>query len=72
MFIAAKNAYYAFDICPGFWKGIVHAHESGRVRSIDRIRNELLSGRKEEDLVQWVKKDVPTAFFHDSNSGDVI
>ena len=71
VFIAAKNAYYAFDICPGFWKGIVHAHESDRVRSIDRIRNELLSGRKEEDLVQWVKKDVPTAFFHDSNSGDV-
>ncbi len=71
VFIAAKNAYYAFDICPGFWKGIVHAHEGGRVRSIDRIRNELLSGRKEEDLVQWVKKDVPTAFFHVSNSGDV-
>ena len=71
VFIAAKNAYYAFDICPGFWKGIVHAHESGRVRSIDRIRSELLSGRKEEDLVQWVKNDVPTAFFHDSNSGDV-
>ena len=21
VFIAAKNAYYAFDICPGFWKG---------------------------------------------------
>jgi len=71
VFIAAKNAYYAFDICPGFWQGILHAHKSGRLRSIDRIKNELLSGNKEEDLVQWVRKDVPTAFFHDSNSGDV-
>ena len=25
VFIAAKNAYYAFDICPGFWKGILRA-----------------------------------------------
>ncbi len=56
MFIAAKNLYYAFDICPGFWNGILQAHEKGSVRSIDRIRNELLSGRKEEDLVLWVKR----------------
>lgn len=58
VFIAAKNAYYAFDICPGFWKGILLAHAQARVRSIDRVRNELLSGRKEEDLVQWVRNDV--------------
>jgi hypothetical protein len=71
VFIAAKNAYYAFDICPGFWKGILHAHERARVRSIDRIRHESLSGRKEEDLVQWVKNKVPTTFFQDSNAEDV-
>ena len=71
VFIAAKNAYYAFDICPGFWKGLMHAHRRGAVRSIDRIRNELLAGRREEDLVQWVKRDVPAAFFLDSNSADV-
>lgn len=71
VFIAAKNAYYAFDICPGFWKGIIHAHQNGSVRSIDRIRGELLSGHKDEDLVQWVRNDVPTAFFDDSNAGEV-
>lgn len=26
VFIAAKNTYYAFDICPGFWESIVQAH----------------------------------------------
>lgn len=71
VFIAAKNAYYAFDICPGFWKALVRAHRLGRVRSIDRVRAELLSGRSEEDLVQWVRNDVPTAFFHDSTAAEV-
>jgi hypothetical protein len=71
VFIAAKNSYYAFDICPGFWNGILRAHDQGSVRSIDRIRNELLLGRKEEDLVQWVTKEVPASFFHDSNADDV-
>ncbi len=71
VFIAAKNAYYAFDLCPGFWKGILLAHERGNVRSIHRVKGELLSGRKEEDLVQWVKKDVPATFFDDSNSDEV-
>ena len=71
VFIAAKNAYYAFDICPGFWAGLIRAHTEGRARSLDRIRNELLTGREEEDLVQWVKKDLPTAFFHASNSAEI-
>jgi hypothetical protein len=71
VFIAAKNAYYAFDICPGFWSGILRAFQQGRVRSIDRIRNELLAGQREEDLVQWVRNEVPGPFFHDSNAGDV-
>jgi hypothetical protein len=71
VFIAAKNAYYAFDICPGFWAGVLSAYERGSVRSLDRIRNELLSGRKEEDLVQWVANEVPATFFLNSNAGDV-
>ncbi len=71
VFIAAKNAYYAFDICPGFWKGLIEANRLGRVRSIDRVRTELLAGQREEDLVKWVKEDVPAAFFHDSYAADV-
>lgn len=71
VFIAAKNAYYAFDICPGFWKAITLAHTKGRIKSIDRIRNELLTGRTEEDLVQWVRNDLPNDFFLDSNAVEV-
>jgi hypothetical protein len=71
VFIAAKNTYYAFEICPGFWEGLLHVHEKGRVYSIDRVRNELLAGRREEDLVRWVRNVAPKAFFHDSNANAV-
>ena len=47
-----QRTYYAFDICPGFWKSVVHHHRAGRVFNIDRMRSELLAGHKMEDLVQ--------------------
>ena len=72
VFITAKNAYYAFDICPGFWKGILRAHSRGQAGSIDHIRTELLRGRKEEDLVQWVTKEVPTDFWLSCSFGGCL
>ena len=24
VFITAKNLYYSFDICPGFWDSVIH------------------------------------------------
>ena len=72
VFISAKNGYYAFVICPGFWDSLIYHHEHGRVHSLDRIQQELLAGRKDEDLVQWVKNDVPDGFFVPSQDPDVI
>lgn len=63
VFISAKNQYYAFDICPGFWDSLIHHYRGGRVHSIDRIRRELLAGRADDDLVQWVRNDLPRDFF---------
>lgn len=63
VFITAKNLYYGFDICPGFWASVIHHHRAGRTFSIDRVRNELLAGRRTEDLVQWVRNDLPDSFF---------
>jgi hypothetical protein len=72
VFITAKNRYYAFDICPGFWDSVIHEHESSRLRSIDKVRQELLIGRPTEDLVQWVKNDLPADFFLDTAEPDVV
>jgi len=63
VFITAKNMYYAFDLCPGFWNSLLHYHGEGRIFSVDRVRNELLVGRSEDVLVQWVKNKVPRGFF---------
>ncbi|MFN6106139.1 MAG: DUF4411 family protein [Planctomycetaceae bacterium] len=55
VFIAAKNAYYAFSICPGFWKSLLYHHDQERLSSIDAIKREILSGRDTDDLVGAVK-----------------
>lgn len=72
VFISAKNRYYAFDICPGFWNSLIHYGSIGTIRSIDRVKGELLAGRESEDLVEWVKNDLPTEFFLDTNENDVL
>lgn len=58
--IEAKNRYYGFDICPGFWFTLLEQHNSGRLHSIDRVKTELL--RQEDDLTVWVR-DQARAFF---------
>lgn len=63
VFITAKNTYYAFDICPGFWESLLHHHSRGTAFSIDRVRSELLAGSRTEDLVKWVRQAVPNSFF---------
>ncbi|MXW48231.1 MAG: DUF4411 family protein [Gammaproteobacteria bacterium] len=72
VFISAKNRYYAFDICPGFWNSLIYHGSTGIVHSIDRVKSELLAGRESEDLVQWVKTDLPAEFFLDTYADDVI
>ena len=46
IFITAKNRYYSFDVCPGFWKSVIHHHRKGRIFSVNKVRNELVAGRR--------------------------
>jgi len=39
--IEAKNHYYGFALCPGFWDWFEQQNRAGRVFSIDRVRTEL-------------------------------
>lgn len=54
VFIEAKNRYYAFDICPGFWSWIEIAGRSGAVATITSVREELLAGR--DELADWMQR----------------
>ncbi len=58
--IQAKNSYYAFTICPGFWNSLVGHFELGSLCSIDHIRQELLRGN--DELAEWVKTELPNEF----------
>lgn len=53
VFIEAKNRYYAFDICPGFWAWMDHIVTDGNVMTIMMVRDELLRGN--DELAEWVE-----------------
>ncbi len=60
VFIEAKNRYFGFDICPGFWEWLPQRFEAGTVFSVDAVRTELLRGN--DQLTNWVKT-LPATFF---------
>ncbi len=61
--IAAKNSYYGFDICPGFWDSLLHHHEAGRVFSLDEVKDEIFEWEQADNLIDWVNDRVPPEFF---------
>jgi len=69
-FIEAKQRYYAFDVCPGFWQALVWQHGQGRVVSVDRVRNELTD--LDDDLKAWVLTTMPEACFCDTDEEPIL
>jgi len=53
-FIDAKNRYYGFDLCPGFWESLTKYNAAGVIYSISRIEDELRKGN--DDLAKWAAK----------------
>jgi hypothetical protein len=60
VFVQAHRRHYAFDICPGFWDCLIHHHVTGRIVSIDRVRDEILAG---DALEIWAKASAPLSLF---------
>lgn len=60
VFIEAKNRYYAFDICPGFWDWM-DAVCDGDVASIVSVRDEMTGGN--DELANWAKDRKDAAWF---------
>jgi hypothetical protein len=58
--IQAKNEYYAFEVCPGFWDWLRHCHGAGTVFSIERVREEIEV--RNDALAAWVAQ-CPAGFF---------
>ncbi len=53
VFIEAKNRYYDFDICPGFWDWMDAQVPGQKVCSITPVYDELADGG--DSLAQWIK-----------------
>ena len=66
--LEAKNRYYAFDVCPGFWDWLLVEKERGNVLCIEAVKNEL----EDPDAEAWAKAN-PTFFDanDDSRMADV-
>lgn len=74
VFIEARDRYYAYDICPGFWPALIQAHTAKHVFSLDRIHGELVPKKKDEwdDIARWINEKVPTTFFKRTEDQVVI
>jgi hypothetical protein len=51
VFIEAKDRYYQFKFCPGFWEWVQERYAAGRVFSIDRVGDEL--AQRDDELATW-------------------
>jgi hypothetical protein len=60
VFIEAKNRYYGFDVCPGFWDWLVSMNARGSLHSVESVENELVGGN--DELAEWAR-DRGEAFF---------
>ena len=69
-FIEAKNRYYGFDICPGFWSSLLAQHDAKRIVSIDRIAEELKE--QDDEVKNWVGNIATDTFFKKTEDQAVI
>lgn len=69
-FIEAKDRYYGFDICPGFWTSLITQYEAKRIVSIDRIRNELVE--QTDEITNWINQRAADEFFKKTDDQAVV
>ena len=66
VFITAKNLHYGLDFCPGFWDWLIEANKTGKVFSIEKVRDEIEAG--DDELAEWVSS-LDEGFFLKPDAG---
>jgi Domain of unknown function (DUF4411) len=69
VFMTAARSYYAFDVAPAFWDGLVREASNGRLLSIDRVKEEIQRGK--DELLKWAN-DTFHPWFAETAEDDVI
>jgi hypothetical protein len=67
VFIQAHRKYYGLDLAPGFWEALRHFQREERLRSLDRVRDEIREG---DALAAWIS-EAPEGFFVPSAAPEV-
>lgn len=65
-FIQAHRSSYPFDVAESFWTKFKELACSGRIVSIDKVKEEIYSS--EDDLKVWCEGNLPENFFLDFTS----
>jgi hypothetical protein len=63
--IDAKDFYYGFELCPGFWEFLDQEIAAGEVMSIARVRAELTA--REDELAVWARSRLD-GFFREEDA----
>ena len=69
VFMTAARSYYAFDVAPAFWSGLVREASNGRLLSVDRVKGEIQRGK--DELVEWANRTFHR-WFVATDEADVI
>lgn len=64
IFVQAKNLYYQFGFCGGFWDWIVAGHNNAMFFSCKKVYAELAAGNDQDKAKAWAKM-IPPSFFVD-------
>lgn len=69
VFVEAHKRYYAFPLCPGYWKCLPHYFGTGQIISIDKVKDEIIPG---DDLHKWVGSTCPAALFDSTATAAIV
>ncbi len=64
-FIEAKNRYYSFDVCPGFWQWLELFANQQDFLTIKEVKDEILYGS--DELSDWFKT-IPSNLFIEADT----
>ncbi len=64
-FIQAHRVTYPLDVVPSFWNKVKELADSGKIISIDKVKNEIF--KNDDELKEWCKNNLPSEFWKDSS-----
>ena len=68
--IEAHRRYYSFDIAPAFWRFLINSATNNKIRSIDRVYNEIVNGN--DELAKWTEENFSFAFKNTNEDINVL